>query len=252
MAVTPNSNRRTNNPGRYFGPAMGLNVLFRGRGDRFNVFVSESYAKTASVPDGYGASVHIPPLTAGGMGGSVALSLVSSGDLLQGGPMEGAATVTISESVPDLSLTISMSGSAAVELTTEGNLAGVIGMDGTATVTFSADGANMGSIIPIEGSALFGLTGTADLKGLMSMSGESTSFTELSPQSLAAAVLAASVEGSIDTGGALRVILAAVAGKATGGGTGTITFRDTTDARDRLVLSVDVDGNRSSVTLDPT
>lgn len=252
MAVSPNNSYRTKNPGRYFGPGAGLGLLHRARGDRFNRFVSETYAKTASTPDGYGANVFIPPLKAGGMGASVQLSVSAVGSLLQGGPMEGSAAITLTESVPDLSLTIGMSGTAAIELTTAANLAGVIEMDGAATITFSADGANLGSIIPIEGAASFSMTADANLKGLMSMSGESTSFTALSPQSLAAAVLAANVEGAIDVVGALRVILAPLAGKATGGGTGTITFRDTTDTKDRLVLSVDVDGNRSSVTLDPT
>jgi hypothetical protein len=167
--------------------------------------------------------------------------------------MEGAAAVSIAEATPDLSLTISMSGDAPVALTAaDWDLALTLAMDGAATVSLSADGWNLGSIIPVEGAATFAFAVAADLKGLMSMSGESTSFTELSPNSLAAAVLAAQVEGAIDTAGALRVILAAIAGKASGGGTGTITFRDTTDTKDRLVLSVDVDGNRSSVTLDPT
>lgn len=58
------------------------------------------------------------------------------------------------------------------------------------------------------------------------------------------------VEGAIDEIEALRLVLASLVGKATGGGTATITFRDTGDSKDRIILTVDSSGNRSAVTLD--
>ena len=61
---------------------------------------------------------------------------------------------------------------------------------------------------------------------------------------------ARTVEGSYDEIEVLRVVLAALVGKATGGGTGTITIRDVGDTKDRIVLTVDSSGNRSAVTLD--
>lgn len=63
-------------------------------------------------------------------------------------------------------------------------------------------------------------------------------------------VAARTVEGAIDEIEALRIILAAMVGKATGGGTATVTFRDVGDTKDRIVLTVDGSGNRSAVTLD--
>lgn len=150
-----------------------------------------------------------------------------------------------------MSLTTAMAGTAAIELTvSDGNLALTLGMEGSATVTLSASDWNLGMIVPINGSTSFAFSPEANLKGLLSMSGESTSFTELSPNSLASAVLAAQVEGAIDVGGALRLMLSPLAGKATGGGTTTITFRDTLDTKDRIVATVDSSGNRSAVTLD--
>jgi hypothetical protein len=60
---------------------------------------------------------------------------------------------------------------------------------------------------------------------------------------------------AVDTGivltDALKVILAALAGKATGGGTTTISFRNTDDSETVLTLTVDDDGNRSTVVLNP-
>ena len=55
------------------------------------------------------------------------------------------------------------------------------------------------------------------------------------------------VEGTLTVQHALRLMLAALTGKATGGGTATITFRDTGDTTDRLVMTVDANGNRSAV-----
>lgn len=50
---------------------------------------------------------------------------------------------------------------------------------------------------------------------------------------------------------ALRVMLAAMAGKVSGAATTTITFRNVADDANRIVATVDADGNRSAVTLTP-
>jgi len=59
-------------------------------------------------------------------------------------------------------------------------------------------------------------------------------------------------EGSITVRQVFRFIMSWIAGKASGGGTGTITFRDLADTSDRIILnSVDADGDRGAVsTLD--
>lgn len=49
---------------------------------------------------------------------------------------------------------------------------------------------------------------------------------------------------------ALRIIVAAVAGKVTGGGTSTIHFRDIDDAKNRITATVDENDNRTAITLD--
>jgi len=58
------------------------------------------------------------------------------------------------------------------------------------------------------------------------------------------------VEGSISTRKMLRILLARMAGKASGGGTANIKFRDLADTKDRIDMTVDSAGNRSAVTLD--
>lgn len=51
---------------------------------------------------------------------------------------------------------------------------------------------------------------------------------------------------------AMRLMLAALCGKASGLATATATYRDTNDGTDRIVATVDADGNRTAVTLDDT
>jgi len=66
------------------------------------------------------------------------------------------------------------------------------------------------------------------------------------------AILDDVLEGTLTVRQAMRIILAAAAGKSTGGGTSTIRFRDLADSKDRIVANVDSNGNRTSVTLDGT
>jgi len=47
----------------------------------------------------------------------------------------------------------------------------------------------------------------------------------------------------------LKLCLSALAGKVSGAGTTTITIRSADDSADRIVATVDTDGNRSSITL---
>jgi len=65
-------------------------------------------------------------------------------------------------------------------------------------------------------------------------------------------VMSATVEGTITLKQALMVMLAELAGKVTGGGTATITYRNPGDDKDRVILTVDEKGNRTVVTTDLT
>jgi hypothetical protein len=58
------------------------------------------------------------------------------------------------------------------------------------------------------------------------------------------------IEGTLTMRQALRIFLSALAGKSTGGGTVTVNFRDNADGKNRIIATVDADGNRSAVTLD--
>lgn len=62
--------------------------------------------------------------------------------------------------------------------------------------------------------------------------------------------------GGVETGytvrQAMRIILAALAGKLSGAAGTTVSIRDVGDTKDRVVALVDADGNRTAVTLDGT
>lgn len=61
------------------------------------------------------------------------------------------------------------------------------------------------------------------------------------------------VEGAFTLQDVLRIMVAALAGKLDGGGTGTLTFRDLSDTLDRIIADVDLaTGDRDNITLDLT
>ena len=66
---------------------------------------------------------------------------------------------------------------------------------------------------------------------------------------IADAILDEVVVGSYTMRQLLKVMAAALAGKATGGGTTSVTFRGVDDTSDVIVATVDANGNRSAVTL---
>ena len=62
------------------------------------------------------------------------------------------------------------------------------------------------------------------------------------------AILDDVIEGSLTMRQALRIILAALAGKSNGGGTATIKFRNLADDGDSITATVDAGGNRTAIT----
>tara|TARA_R110000744_G_scaffold85683_13_gene167447 strand:+ start:228 stop:5822 length:5595 start_codon:yes stop_codon:yes gene_type:complete len=61
---------------------------------------------------------------------------------------------------------------------------------------------------------------------------------------------AAAIEGSLDHQEVMRLLLAAAAGKLGGADGTTVSIRDQADSKDRIVATVDENGNRTAVTVD--
>ena len=64
---------------------------------------------------------------------------------------------------------------------------------------------------------------------------------------IADAVHDEAIEGSITLRESIKLFLAVLTGKSSGGGTVTIAFRNIDDSKDRLVVTVDANGNRTAV-----
>jgi hypothetical protein len=126
-----------------------------------------------------------------------------SGNLIQGGPMEGSGAMSFTASDGSLSMIISMSSSGTFLTFSADNkeLKLTIGLAGNGTLTMTGDSSVLSMIVPFDGSGSMSLTGTADLRGLLSLIGEWTPYTELSPENLARAVWAD------DTGAAIIKLL---------------------------------------------
>lgn len=63
-------------------------------------------------------------------------------------------------------------------------------------------------------------------------------------------IIAGVADGTNDLQEMMRIMFAALSGKSTGGGTTTLTFRDSADAKARITATVDASGNRTAMTLD--
>jgi len=61
--------------------------------------------------------------------------------------------------------------------------------------------------------------------------------------------MAETIDGSVSYKTVFQAIASVLAGKVSGGGTTTITFRDLADTLDRVAATVDSSGNRSAVTI---
>lgn len=201
MAVYPN-NYRTGvgfNPNyTYFGNTqlyLYNAELGTGAGSRLNWQIGTDgggFARTASCPDGYGMETPFPPVKAGSMSAwnNEFATLTLTGNVLAGGPMEGTGVVAEMDGTAGLSMIVSMSGTGAV-VTLTGNsmvLRLTVGLDGSGSWSLTGT-PNLALIVPFEGAgSVCSVTGLADLKGRLSLAGEWTPFSELSPESLAAAV----------------------------------------------------------------
>lgn len=203
--------------GRHFGGATAAvggsgagfdAVLCTLRGNRLGRFVGEEHLPTASAPDGYGMQALVPPITAGSMSALVrGIEVSGDGNLLKGGPVEGAASFAFDQA-GGLSLQVQLEADGTITFTQGGTLSLTISLagDGTATIT-GAGGLSM--IVPFDGAVEVELTGAGNLKGNLSLEGDITPFTELSPESLAAAVWGALATAINEPGTAGAALLAA-------------------------------------------
>lgn len=215
--------------------------------------------KNASIPGtGYGpGSAFMMPMTGGELGvqrvdgvATVTASALSA-LIAELDSIAGVATVTGSANAVGLiELEASSAGVATVTADT------LVTASMSASVSAAASvAANLGAIIPIEASSAgvasssVNLKGTGRLGGTISI-GASGYLSNDDVTRLAAAVAETEIETSYNLKEALRLVLSATAGKISGAETTTITIRNVPDDKNRIVATVDSNGNRTSLTYD--
>lgn len=129
----------------------------------------------------------------------------------------------------------------------------VVSISGDATAADNLEAACDGNTYNIGGGAVVAASVTGSVGSVASggITAASIATGAIDADALAAdavdEILDEVVEGTITMRQALRLFLSALTGKASGGGTTTITFRDVGDSKDRIVMTVDASGNRSAV-----
>lgn len=180
-------------------------------------------------------------------------------------------SMSITDAALALGINIDASLSASI-VTTDAVLALIVALESALSASGQLTDANMAIILLLE-SALSssGTITTADLNvivgliaslsasgtlsnsitNLVNLSADIGGAPELSPQGLSEELLDnQDIETGYSLRETLRLMAASMAGKLSGGGTSTITIRSVSDGTDRIVATVDSNGNRTSVTYD--
>lgn len=111
----------------------------------------------------------------------------------------------------------------------------------------------LGALLGTAASLTATISTSSTLSGIGSAESDIGGAEPLSPQGLAQELLDnQDIETGYSMRESLKLILAALAGKVSGGGGATISIRDINDTVDRIVATVDGNGNRLAVTKDLT
>lgn len=214
----------------------------------------------ASIPDGYkpGKGAWVIPIRGGGLSSFAQAQASMSADLSMaaGRNIDGAAALTIDTPGAALQLIVSATGTATITLTGDALAVGALSGSGSVSFTFTASDALLGALAGITGTAPASLSADATITALGALAGDILPYTELSPESLAQAVLDAVAEsgpdGDYTVAQLLRLIVSAVAG-ASSGGPGSPAFKAISDAtQTRIAGTADSSGDRSAITYDPS
>jgi hypothetical protein len=124
----------------------------------------------------------------------------------------------------------------------------------TSTNNLSATNIATSQAIASVSGAVGSVTGAVTVGAMTDKTGYSISGTKTTLDALndisVASIFSYVVEGSLTFLNAVRLFMSALFGKTSGGGTASISFRNTTDTKNRIDATVDVDGNRTDITID--
>lgn len=268
MALHGNYTLQTKTAGRYLGGdatahASGVGtgyVQVRANWGRNGSIHNISFQDGAdviellSVPAGYGERSWKLPITAGGLSSHNASNglaawtakIAAGRNLTMAAPFAGVAAYTGTGQ-----LVVSGSGTFAGVASFSGNVIAALAASGTFAGVASFSGA-----VVAKGNIAASFAGAASFTAIRyatgSMSGSFAPAVTLEAAGFSSYLLdQEDVETGLTLRQALRLVTAATAGKISGGGTSTITIRNAVvDGVDRIVATVDTDGNRTAITYD--
>ena len=193
MALKTNTTLLAQLPLRQIGGSPGTFRSMWGRGDRMNQSVGEGIpSKLAGIPSGHLApSAWVLPYKPGAMSSfTQCVVTVTPGtlNLAAGRNLSGSTTVTVTVDPAAGQLIVSASGSTSITFNLSAQLAGALSAVGSTAITVTVNNPTLGAIVDAVGATLVQITTSATPRATGNMVGNITPFTELSPQSLAAAV----------------------------------------------------------------
>lgn len=267
MALLGNYSLASKSPGRFFGGnstsvASGIGQFSPqlpgnwGRtGARRNFAIqdlSTNALELTSIPDGYGATGYLMPVTAGRLSSHRAANGVAAwvGSIAEGRALAGSfAGVAVFDATG--ALVVSGSGTFAGSASFSGNIIAALAASGSTAGVAAFSGA-VTAIGHMSGSFAGSASFVATRYATGSLSGSFAPAITVELDNFSNYLLD---EQDIETGltlrQALRLIAAATAGKVSGGGTSTITIRNAVaDSDNRITATVDSNGNRSAITYD--
>ena len=205
-----------------------------------------------SVPAGYGGRGWKMPITAGGLSSHNASNgLAAWTAKIAEGRNLAATFAGVAAYTGTGQLVVSGSGSFAGVAAFSGNVIAALAASGT----FAGVAAFSGTVLA-KGNIAASFAGVGSFTAIRyatgSMSGSFAPPVTLEAQGFSAYLLDTEiVETGLTLRQALRLVTAATAGKISGGGTATVTIRNAVaDGADRIVATVDTDGNRTAITYD--
>lgn len=264
MALIGNYSVLSKNPGRSFGGgAIGLGM---NRGD-FNkssparaMYFNTACQPKSGIPDGYRPPYcWVLPIKAGAL--SARKNITGAGELTLGslaGGVNGAAVIAgTGDLTGTAQLIISMAASIAGTGTISGaqlqaflQLAAALSGSGTVSGALLSAIGHLNALLDGDGDATATIKALGTLAASINVTGD-----VLTSANVASAILdePAGVETGLTVREALRLIAAATAGKISGAAGTTITIRNAiADGKDRIIATVDSDGNRTAITYDLT
>lgn len=210
------------------------------------------FGKLASYPDGYAC----PYSWSMAMGtGAMSSFTGASGKLSPSANMAGGFNLSFTDALTftkvnaQLDQIVNFVASSILSLSATGQLNAAVQLQASAVMELSGS-ASIGAIVSALASSSIGLSASSVLTALAHLDAQAGGATPLSPEGLAASLLDGNdIETGFTMRESLRLILSALSGKLSGAGTTGISIRDVNDTVDRIIATVDANGNRTSVTL---